>query len=102
MDMSKKQHDMDMTKKPQQQLDEEYYQRLHELQSVDFVLVELQLFLDTHPQDMQALQQFNHYAHVRKKLVSEFEVRYGPLLQFGNSTSEFPWQWIEAPWPWQV
>lgn len=83
-------------------LDNEYYRRLHELQSVDFVLVELQLYLDTHPRDMSALQQFNHYAQVRQKLAQEFEAAYGPLQSFGNSFSQYPWQWNDAPWPWQV
>jgi spore coat protein JB len=83
-------------------LDNEYYRKLHELQAVDFVLVELQLYLDTHPNDINALRQFNHYAQVRKGLMKEFEAAYGPLQQFGNSFSGYPWQWNDSPWPWQV
>lgn len=83
-------------------LDEQYYTRLHELQAVDFVLVELTLFLDTHPNDEQALSQFNQFAQKRRELAHQFEMAYGPLMQFGHSFSQFPWQWIETPWPWQV
>jgi len=83
-------------------LDEHYYRRLEELQQLDFALVELTLYLDTHPGDMQALQQFNQLAQQRQQVAFQFEMSYGPLLQFGHSYSKYPWQWAETPWPWQV
>ncbi|MGN7385265.1 CotJB protein [Chlamydia abortus] len=86
----------------QKTLDEQYYRRLRELQEVDFALVELSLYLDTHPGDQQALQQFNQLAQQRQKLANQFELEYGPLMQFGHSFSRYPWQWVESPWPWQV
>jgi spore coat protein JB len=82
--------------------DEAYCRDLLELQRTDFALVELTLYLDTHPADMQAVQQFNQLSQRRRQIASEFEMKYGPLLQFGLSYSRFPWQWIETPWPWQV
>ncbi len=75
---------------------------LLELQAVDFVLVELNLYLDTHPNDAQALQQFNHYTQIRADLARRYEAVCGPLLNFGHSASGFPWQWINTPWPWQM
>lgn len=83
-------------------VDDQYYQILHNLQAVDFVLVELTLFLDTHPKDVDAIHQFNHYANERKKIVTLFESKYGPLMQFGHSLSPDTWEWANAPWPWQV
>lgn len=83
-------------------VDEKYYTMLHELQAIDFVLVELSLYLDTHPFDEQALIQFNQTAQKRHELARQFEANFGPLMQFGHSFSQFPWQWIETPWPWQV
>ncbi|MFD1957547.1 spore coat protein CotJB [Paenibacillus thailandensis] len=82
-------------------LDEQYYAKLLELQQVDFALVELTLYLDTHPQDLKALQQYNYLAQQRQTIAHQFELQYGPLLQF-RSFSRYPWQWSEAPWPWQV
>jgi spore coat protein JB len=82
--------------------DEAYRKELMELQKIDFALVELTLYLDTHPTDMQSVQQFNQLAQRRQQLANEFEMKYGPLLQFGHSYSRFPWQWVESPWPWQV
>ncbi|CAM3975088.1 spore coat protein CotJB [Paenibacillus alkaliterrae] len=83
-------------------LDNEFYQLLHELQSVDFVLVELNLYLDTHPMDANAIQQYNHYAQLRQKIAQLYESKYGPLQNFGQSYSSTPWCWNDAPWPWQV
>lgn len=83
-------------------IDDEYYNLLYQLQTVDFSLVELTLFLDTHPTDYQAIQQFNVYAQQRAQIKNQFESRYGPLQQYGNSFSRYPWEWSEGPWPWQV
>jgi spore coat protein JB len=83
-------------------LDECYYQLLQELQALDFTLVELTLYLDTHPGDMQAIQQFNQVAQQRQEVASRYEMEYGPLLQYGLSYSRFPWDWANTPWPWQV
>ncbi|MFC5700586.1 spore coat protein CotJB [Cohnella faecalis] len=81
---------------------EAYRKELEELQKVDFALVELTLYLDNHPTDMQSIQQFNQLAQLRGQLAYAFEMKYGPLMQYGHSFSRYPWQWIESPWPWQV
>ncbi|WP_040952580.1 spore coat protein CotJB [Gorillibacterium massiliense] len=83
-------------------LDAAYYQRLQDLQAVDFALVELTLYLDTHPLDPYALRQFNRLSQERQELARRFEELYGPLLQFGRSFSREPWEWSQPPWPWQV
>jgi spore coat protein JB len=81
---------------------EAYFKELKVLQTVDFALVELTLYLDTHPTDMQSVQQFNQLSQRRQQIAREFEMKHGPLLQFGLSYSRFPWQWVDSPWPWQV
>lgn len=80
----------------------EYYQLMEQLQTIDFILVELTLYLDTHPDDHDAIKQFNHYAKDRKQLKKAFESQFGPLMQYGNSYSAYPWNWSTSPWPWQV
>ncbi|MDE3839997.1 spore coat protein CotJB [Bacillus methanolicus] len=84
------------------QMPQEYYQRLEEIQAIDFVLVELTLYLDTHPDDDQAKQQFNQYAKYSKQLKRAFESKFGPLQQYGNSYTDANWSWGTAPWPWQI
>ncbi|ADE70263.1 MULTISPECIES: spore coat protein CotJB [Priestia] len=80
----------------------EYYQDLEEIQAIDFALVELTLYLDTHPNDQQAMQQFNEYAQQAMQLKRNFETKYGPLQQYGNSYTDGNWSWGTSPWPWQI
>ncbi|WP_079509587.1 spore coat protein CotJB [Mesobacillus jeotgali] len=84
------------------QLPKEFYAAMEELQAVDFVLVELTLYLDTHPEDYKAINQFNQFAKERRRLKKVVESMYGPLQQFGNSYSGHPWNWDDGPWPWQI
>jgi spore coat protein JB len=84
------------------QLPQEFYVTMEQLQAVDFVLVELTLYLDTHPDDFDAINQFNQFAKERKRLKKVIESNYGPLMQYGNSYSGYPWDWNDAPWPWQL
>jgi spore coat protein JB len=83
-------------------LPEAYYKALEELQAVDFTLVELQQYLDTHPNDEAAKLQYNQIAAQRVTLVEPFEKKYGPLQHYGRSSSENPILWSTTPWPWQV
>lgn len=81
-----------------------YYRLLEQIQAVDFVLVELTLYLDTHPDDYKAIEQYNQYAQKSELLKKDFESQFGPMREYGTSTSysKFPWEWSRAPWPWQV
>lgn len=84
------------------QLPEKYYHLLEEIQAVDFVLLELALYIDTHQTDQQAMQQFNQYVQYSKQLKQAFEAEFGALLQYGNSFTDANWSWGTTPWPWQV
>lgn len=92
--------EMNSTSKPH--CDPEYYALLEKLQALDFALVELNLFLDTHPDDLASIQQYNQLAQERMHLANHFQQLYGPLLNFGHSFSKYPWEWSQVPWPWQV
>lgn len=74
---------------------------LRKIQEVEFACVELNLFLDTHPDNEQALCDYNRFTEELMNLKNMFEIKYGPLTNYGGSPSRFPWQWIEEPWPWQ-
>ncbi|ACA41211.1 spore coat protein CotJB [Lysinibacillus sphaericus] len=87
-----------MTKK----MSPEFYTLLEEIQAIDFVIVELNLYLDTHPHDYTAIQQFNENTEKSMKLKVNFEQKFGPLMNFGRSYSDYPFNWVDTPWPWQV
>ncbi|WP_226579425.1 spore coat protein CotJB [Halobacillus litoralis] len=83
-------------------VNQERHSFMEKIQMVDFALVDLTLYLDTHPQDTQAIQQFNQLAVESRDLKTAYEQKYGPLRQYGGSFSGYPWSWGDAPWPWQM
>ena len=74
---------------------------LMEIMKTDFILVDLQLYLDNHPNCSVALEDFNQFSQMSKELKMQYHHMYGPLLNFGYMDSEIPWQWVEDPWPWE-
>jgi len=73
---------------------------LKEIRSVDFTCVDLQLYLDTHPNDQRSLALYNSNVQRSRMLHDTYERLYGPLTSF-RSPSAYPWKWIESPWPWE-
>jgi len=78
-------------------------QLLIKIQMLQFAAVELNLYLDTHPNDQQALAQYNQIHSELMNCVSQYEKYYGPLLNFGFSPAkQNQWLWAELPWPWEL
>lgn len=75
-------------------------QMLKEISMVDFVLVELMLYLDTHPYDRNAMEYFNHYSRIKNRMAREFSVKYFPLTK-DMAESNKEWRWGMAPLPWE-
>ncbi len=75
-------------------------QMLKDISIVDFVLVELMLYLDTHPTDRSAMDYFNHYSRVKKQMEREFSQKYFPLTK-DQAESNKEWRWGAAPLPWE-
>lgn len=75
---------------------------LHWINAVSFFLNDVQLFLDTHPGDPNALEFFNKYHTERKMALKEYSKYYGPLtIDTVSLSSCDTWNWINTPWPWQ-
>ncbi|OPY55881.1 MAG: CotJB protein [Pelotomaculum sp. PtaU1.Bin035] len=77
-------------------------QTLLQIQELEFTAIELNLYLDTHPDDQQALNLYNSVVPQLKKSITDYEQCYGPLFNFGMASSQYPWQWINSPWPWEM
>ncbi|MBQ7288459.1 MAG: spore coat protein CotJB [Clostridia bacterium] len=73
---------------------------LRELSAVQFAAWELQIYLDTHPQDRQALQAMQKYQRETEKLAREFEERFGPITA-SDTLDDMSFTWINNPWPWE-
>ena len=72
-----------------------------QLMQYKFALIELQLYLDTHPKDMQMIDLYRKYLSIEKQMCMEYERKYGPI----TCDSEFignEWTWDNSPWPWEV
>jgi spore coat protein JB len=82
---------------------EQQMSMLIKVQEMEFVALELNLYLDTHPSDMDALNDFNCASEMLKKYKHAYEQEYGPLLNFGmGGYAQETWQWVEDPWPWEL
>ncbi|KAB2951980.1 spore coat protein CotJB [Heliorestis acidaminivorans] len=75
---------------------------LKRIMELDFVLLELNLFLDTHPDDQAALRDFAKVQEEVKRLKLAYEQKYGLLTIYGYCPERYPWNWIETPWPWEI
>lgn len=75
-------------------------QLLNDINIVSFVLVDLGLYLDTHPFDRSAIEYFNHYSRIRQQMVREFTVKHYPLTM-DTAESGKEWRWGAAPLPWE-
>lgn len=71
---------------------------MKKIREYNFAVIELGLYLDTHPDDTKAICLYREYAKMLKDLQDKYQKVYGPLTIF------FPcnkWRWLEEPWPWE-
>ncbi len=71
---------------------------MQQIQALNFAIIELGLYLDTHPEDQKALCLHNKYCKELDELEEQYQKAFGPL------TIKFPcnkWRWLEEPWPWE-
>lgn len=73
---------------------------LSELQALEFVLLELGLYLDTHTDDAEAFALFQQYAALEKEGRERYESMYGPLFQRSAAEQDCYCSWLQDPWPW--
>lgn len=68
------------------------------IKGLNFAIIELGLYLDTHVDDQKALCLHRKYCKEYRELTDKYQKVYGPL------TIHFPcnkWKWVEEPWPWE-
>lgn len=71
---------------------------IDQIKALNFAIIELGLYLDTHPEDQKALCMHREYARQLRDLEDKYQKMYGPLTIF------FPcnkWRWLEEPWAWE-
>lgn len=72
------------------------------INKVSFAVNDIQLFLDSHPNDSEALAYFHEHSELRNAALKEYSHRFGPLtIDTINDNSSTHWEWIHQKWPWE-
>lgn len=78
----------------------EQEQMLFEIQEICFAAHDLNLYLDTNPNDQSMLMLFQDYLKKEEELVKKYESKYGPMT-VSNSMNFNSFKWLNN-WPWEV
>lgn len=73
---------------------------LKKITVANFMVEDLGLYLNTHPNDCVAVDKYNIYVKESNDLKKMYAECCGMIEEHG-STSPCPWIWINDPWPWE-
>ena len=65
-----------------------------------FIMHDLNLYLDVHPNDTEALKKFSEYRNKVNDLITNYERKYGSLSVKGNVSTSTPFNWEASKWTW--
>ena len=72
---------------------------LAELQTMAFAIQELALYLDTHREDVEALDMYRAYQKMYSEGKMKYEKECGPLNHMSVGGGKY--RWLDDPWPWE-
>ncbi|MBR3505181.1 MAG: spore coat protein CotJB [Clostridia bacterium] len=73
---------------------------LYDVQTHAFAAKEIQLFLDTHPDNGEAAETLARETRLEREATRAYEEAYGPItLSAAVRTGRY--LWTEGPWPWE-
>lgn len=75
--------------------------KLLRVQQLGFIIDDLRLFLDTHPQSNEAFCALQRFIALERTARLDYERRYGPLT-INAMESRCQYDWIDGPWPWEM
>ncbi|MCL2611376.1 MAG: spore coat protein CotJB [Defluviitaleaceae bacterium] len=73
---------------------------LQKISALDFMLLEISLYLDINPTDQNAILIHKQVSNDAKKIRESYEENFGPLSNRDLSATNDEWKWIQNPWPW--
>lgn len=74
---------------------------MYEISMLDFIVIDLVEFLDTHANDHEALEYFNHFNRLSNQAKKEYASKYGPLEVSLSEPCSNEWKWAMQPLPWE-
>lgn len=73
---------------------------LTSIDSLEFAMKDINLYLDIYPEDKNMIGLYNQYKNNYNTLQREYEEKYGPLDLNSDVLNNYPFCWIDNPWPW--
>lgn len=70
------------------------------LSRLDFAIVELAMYLDSYPDNPDALDYYRKLMTEREQVAAEYTSTCGPITIYDNKNPA-RWEWGQSPWPWQ-
>ena len=74
---------------------------LKRVQICGFALNDAALYLNTHPEDAQALAYYRRFLALHEAAAREYVERFGPIRR-SDRVDGARWAWADGPWPWQT
>jgi len=71
---------------------------MRKIKCLNFAVIDLAEYLDTHPDDRKALCLHREYTNELKDLKDKYQRVFGPLSIYYPCNK---WRWLEGPWPWE-
>lgn len=70
------------------------------IDDASFAMDDVILYLDTHPDDRNALNYYRYVVALRKEAVKAYEASFGPLT-IEDADDACTWSWLTERWPWE-
>ena len=72
------------------------------INALAFAIHELVLFLDTHPNNRQAMELLREFRRRKQNAIAEYEAKFGKYVETTADVEPTDyWSWIDSPWPWE-
>ena len=73
---------------------------MRKIQELSFAKVECELFLDTHPDNVGAIEYYNKILAELDEAMTKYQNEYAPI--FAEGTVGKRWSWVDDKWPWHT
>ena len=74
---------------------------MNQIYQYSFAVDDVHLYLDTHPDDQEALNYYRTMRESQNEAVCAYEKQFGPLTADRVRDCDNYWTWINDPWPWE-
>ena len=70
------------------------------LQQIGLTMDDLQIYLDTHPYDANAIERFNMACSEYQEIAASYSSQFTPLSENTPSNNMEAWDWALSDFPW--